>query len=423
MFVYQFIQKTESQVMENIDLYDILKVPRNCSADEMKKSYKKLCIQHHPDKGGDENEFKKVSEAYNILKDPEKRNLYDKYGMEGLKNGMMNHSNDADMQSMMENLFGFKFPFAGSKREGPGNASSQPSQIKLKIKIPLEDVMNGNQNFVYHHKRRVIDKTIKLSPCQVCKGQGFRMMNQQMGFMQMQQQVACPQCQGKRYENLEKAYQTIEERVIVPIQKNCAEGHMFVLKGKMDEVPDQPSGDVILIVEYADHPVFERAGFDLFFTLSLTFAESVIGFMKEIQLLDTSTLRIGYPNMIKWNQILCIQEKGLYNHRTQKYGELYLFFQIDYPDHVKKETLDGLQECVGTRPQISWEPSSMKLMSIHSIPSLPVLQRKSSGQTQPTEQQPSSARHGFPFGGIPGMGTFMHGGGGAPPGQVECHQQ
>ena len=86
------------------ELYDILQVPKGCSQEEMKKSYKKLCIKHHPDKGGDEEVFKKISEAYNILKDPQKREVYDRFGMEGLTGGGGGHP--GGMEDMMRNMFG-----------------------------------------------------------------------------------------------------------------------------------------------------------------------------------------------------------------------------------------------------------------------------------------------------------------------------
>lgn len=398
--------------MENVDLYSILQVPKNVSPEELKRAYKKLCIQHHPDKGGDENEFKKVSEAYNILKDPEKRQVYDRFGMDGLRQGA--GGVDENMQSMMENLFGFKFPFGnGRPGTGPGPGGRRPERVQHVLEIPLEHIVNGHPKFPFRLSRRVLNRSKEKKVCNVCKGQGFRIMMQNMGFMQMQQQVKCPQCQGERYENGKELFDTVEEEVFLEIPRNCAENHAFILKNRMDDnVEGESRGDVVILVKYAEHPKFRRDGADLTVSIPLSYAESVCGFASKITLLNGTVIDVSFPSMVRWNQRLCIPGKGLFlEHR---YGNLFVEFDITYPDCVGMDTLKELealfQQRHGTVKAEEWTPDTMKLVPLN-VPSSPA----SSSASAP----PRNASHPPP----PPRPPVFQGPPGAPPQAMECHQQ
>ena len=363
------------------DLYEILKTHKGCSPEDLKKSYKKLCIQHHPDKGGDENEFKRISEAYNILKDPEKRKLYDQFGLEGLQSG----GGMPDMQSMMENLFSRK--------------QSSP-QKTVTIELSLEDVVNGNPQYVYKIQRKILDPTKQKKQCNVCCGKGFRLMNTQMGFMNMQQKVQCPQCHGACFENIQELIKIIQEDVILHIPQNCPENHQFILKNRMDERPDGNTGDIILIVKYQTHPTFIRIGDDLLYTLKISFNESLYGFNKIITLLDKSTVEISFPDILKWNEMLVLPGKGLYNHSKQTQSDLFIGFDINYPSAINDITAPT------ERIQI-YHPSNMKKQIANPAFYISRLTFNS------RQQQGSPNFPGFPPG-------FSPGGASSP---MECNQQ
>lgn len=393
---------------ENVDLYQILGVSRNCSPEELKKSYKKLCIQHHPDKGGDEEVFKKISEAYNILKDAEKREIYDKYGFDGLKNGM---AQNVDVQEMMENLFGFGF--------GGGRSQNRPPPPRyVPLHLSLEDVVNGNSNFVYDYDRRIVDRTKERKTCNLCQGKGFRVMNRQVGFMQMQQQVECPQCKGAKYDNANELFQSVHESVQIPIPKNCGEHHKFVLRNKQDERLDGESGDIVLVVEYKEHPIFKRNGHDLYITFNLSTIESLSGFKRRITLLDQTVMEIEYAEMVKWGEILCVPKKGLYDHERHRYGDLYFMFDIDYPPSatLSLDTLGQLKSSlqVEGRKRCPSELESRKLN---------ILTAKSGNDPSQEQQRPQS-HPGQGHSQVPlNMPFHMPGMPGNSPGAMECHQQ
>jgi DnaJ family protein A protein 2 len=392
---------------ENVDLYAILGVSKTCTMDELKKSYKKLCIQHHPDKGGDENEFKKISEAYNILKDPEKRDVYDKFGVDGLQNGM---AQNVDVQSMMENLFGFGFGGKQSQNRPP------PPQF-ISLRLSLEDIVNGNSNYVYILNRKIVDRTKERRECKLCQGKGFRVMARQMGFMQMQQQVECPQCKGAKYENMDELFQTIQEKITVPIPKNCSEQHKFVVRNKQDERLEGESGDVVLVIAFEEHPVFKRRNHDLFVEIKLTFVESMTGFTKQIELLDKTNMTISYPFLIRWQDILYIPQKGLYNSQQQKYGDLNILFKIDYPNPpiLSMDTFQKLAAVQTTNRTVS--PPELRTKTHDFFSEIPTT------SPHPSNNHGEQAGHrntqGIPTG-MPFQVPGMPGGG---PGQMECHQQ
>lgn len=373
------------------DLYDILKVPRGCSPDELKKSYKKLCIQHHPDKGGDENEFKRVSEAYNVLKDPEKRKTYDQFGLEGLQNGGM-----PNMQSMMETMF---------KRQGGGGSQ----QKTVTLELSLEDIFNGNPQYIYKIQRKIIDPTKQKKQCNVCCGKGFRVMQSNMGFMNMQQKVSCPQCQGACFENIHELYKTIQEDISLHIPQNCPENHQFILKNRMDEQPNGVSGDIVLVVKYIPHPVFYRLGNDLLYTLNISFQESLFGFQKTISLLDKSSVEISFPSILKWNEMLVLPGKGLFNHSSKTQSDLFIGFKIDYPTTLT-EDIKSPQYRI-----LTYSPSNMKRQIADPSFYLSRIPTKSPG---PSGRAGSSS--GFPgFPGFPGSFATAE----MPPGGMECNQQ
>jgi len=329
----------------SVDLYAILNVSKGCSQDELKKSYKKLCIQHHPDKGGDENEFKKITEAYNILKDPEKRSIYDRFGMDGLRGGGVGNDD------ILQNIFGFKFPFQNNTRR----------QVQQIIQIPLEEIVNGNPNFVVRLKRKVLKKDVNKITCNLCKGQGFRMMTRNMGFMQMQQQVECPQCHGTKYENTSSLFQEQEETFPIPIPKNCPENHTILLQNKMDDTVDGVSaGDVVLVIQYQPHPQFKVKGNDLFYTLKLSFIESIVGFSRVIQLLNHTECQITYPTMIRWNKMLSIPKKGLNG------GNLNILFDIVYPDDISLTTLQEIHASIEQKKSRELQPDTIHLVDLIS---------------------------------------------------------
>lgn len=307
-------------------LYEILETNRDASADDLKRSYKKLCVKHHPDKGGNEEHFKRVSEAYNILKDPEKRKMYDQHGLDGIRGGAGSAPDSDMMQAMMSDLFG---------RHGGGNpfghffGGGQPQQrnVMKGIRLRLEDIIMGNSNLLYPHSRKVVKANSTLIKCDVCKGKGSRAMQSQMGFMQVMQEVECPKCRGKCFRNLDECYETIDEVIRLEIPKDCQEGDRIILKRKLDEHPSQPIGDLVLQVEFEEHPVFKRikGSHHLYVNIDISLYESLFGFQRSIRYLDGNEIHIHCQKNLNASRCIpFIPGKGLFDKKVNQRRHLFL---------------------------------------------------------------------------------------------------
>ena len=175
--------------------YEILGVSKEASQAEIKKAYRKLAIQHHPDKGGDEEKFKEITRAYEVLSDEEKRAQYDQFGEEGIQDGGMGGGHARDI---FETLFGGMGGGGGGRRPA-GKRKGQ--DVVHALKVTLEQLYNGATRKLAIN-REVIDNSEAVTSCPDCDGRGVRVQVIRMGPMIQQSQSACPKCngEGKRFK-------------------------------------------------------------------------------------------------------------------------------------------------------------------------------------------------------------------------------
>lgn len=345
----------------DLSLYDILEVSKNASLDDIKKSYKKLCVKHHPDKGGDENQFKKITEAYNVLKDVEKRKIYDTYGLEGLRGGMGGHDmmNDLFGRGMMGNPFG-NF-FNGSMSRGSRSSNDVPKIIY----VDLKDVFCGNSNYIYTHTRRVLNKGKKLNMCNLCKGEGKRVMASNVGFMQIMNEIQCPQCEGVGYSNLKECVEVIQEHLKINIPKHCQEGDRVVLKNKLDEHPKLGCGDLVLLIKLKPHDSFKRIEntFHLYTHVEISLYESLFGFIRKLKLPSEQEIIVRCNHSIVLGQkIPVLMNYGLFDRNTKVYGNVFILPKIIDKNIADSKNIDTwisyLQE---TNPSNNTETRTIEL--------------------------------------------------------------
>ena len=246
-------------------LYETLEVEKTATAKEIKKAYFRLSKLHHPDKGGDEHKFKEINAAYEILSDAEKRDKYDKYGLEGV-------DDDDGAATRGEDLFSMFFGGGGrrSQRAGPkkGPALNHP------IKVSLEDLYNG-KTVKLAVSRKVIVGDVKI--CQKCNGQGAVMEVRQIGpGMITQMQRSCPECGGRGNNATTKNERKVLE---VHIEKGMSNNSKVTFPGAADEVPgmDEP-GDINFIIQEKEHDLFKRKGADLLLTRDISLNQALTGF-------------------------------------------------------------------------------------------------------------------------------------------------
>eukprot|EP00397_Hematodinium_sp_SG-2012_P005789 GEMP01005813.1.p1 GENE.GEMP01005813.1~~GEMP01005813.1.p1 ORF type:complete len:500 (+),score=116.50 GEMP01005813.1:41-1540(+) len=264
--------------VDNTKFYKVLEVSKNASSSEIKKAYRKMAMKHHPDKGGDQDLFKEIGRAYEVLSDPEKKQKYDQYGEEGLDG-----EGGGDASDIFDMFFG-----GGGGRRGGGSGKKKGKDLIHPLEVTLEQLYSGFTKKLAIN-RDVVDPNVPVRECQICNGRGVRIQVVRMGPMVQQMQTACNDCQGQG-----KSYTTKKEREVleVYIDKGAADGHKIPFRGKADEKPGYETGDVIFVVNEKEHAVFKRKGADLYINKTITLLEALVGFEIEVTHLDGRKLLI-----------------------------------------------------------------------------------------------------------------------------------
>jgi DnaJ homolog subfamily A member 2 len=343
--------------------YDILGLGREASDSEIKKQYRKLAMKHHPDKNPnnrEENEikFKEISTAYEVLKDPEKRKLYNDLGEEGL-NGMggMGGGNPFDI---FENIFG------GGGFGGMGGFGGRSSNFRQRrtrrgkdrveeIPIELEDLYNCNVKKI-EIKQKVccldcsgkgVTNSSFIKECSSCGGQGMIMKLKQVGpGMIHQTRSMCDKCQGLgKIIDPEGICKTcngkkviIKNKVInLPIEKNFKDKKKVVIPEMAHYDPDaDEQGDLILIIKILENPTFKRDGSNLLYEKNILLSEALCGFNFKLFHLDGRELKVKTNDIIKPEEEYIIRNEGL-SKDNYKNGDLIVRFKIIFPDILNKE--------------------------------------------------------------------------------------
>jgi DnaJ family protein A protein 2 len=234
--------------------YDLLGVKKNASTDEIKKAFRKLALKHHPDRGGDKEKFQELNLAHETLTDPEKRQLYDQYGEEGLQNG---GGGGADLSDLLGGMFGM-----GGGRGKPSGPRKGKSVLHP-VKTTLADLYNGKQTKVVVNRDRICSKCDgkggkngAVATCSGCKGRGMRTVMQMLGpGMYSQSTSPCDECNGSGETINEKdkcktceGKKVVKEKKILEVQidKGAPNGEKYVFHGEADEYPDIEPGDVVI---------------------------------------------------------------------------------------------------------------------------------------------------------------------------------
>lgn len=331
-------------------LYETLGVAPSASATELKKAYRKLALKHHPDKNpGPDSEkvFKEVSAAYEILSDEQKRETYDRYGMDALKEGRGGGGGFSDPSDIFSMFFG-----GGGSPFGGGGRSRGPRRgqdIGHELRVTLEDLYNGKTKKL-SIQRQVICKKCdgrggqgQPTKCQGCKGTGVQVRIQRMGPMIQQIQSPCSDCrgEGESWSNKDKCKNCVGKKVHkekeileVHIDKGMTDGHKIPFRGMADEEPGVEAGDIIMILRTQDHEVFERKGNDLVMKMKITLSEALTGFTRKVKTLDNRDVAItSIPgDFVIHEGIKVAQGEGMpiYRNPFEK-GNLIIKFSVEYP--------------------------------------------------------------------------------------------
>lgn len=324
--------------------YDLLGVSGEASQDEIRSAYRKMARKYHPDRNPNAGDkFKEISTAYEVLSDPEKKKVYDKYGEEGIKNGGAPRGED-----LFSSLFGM-----GGRSSGPRKGED----LVFPLKVTLEDLYNGKTSKVALKKKVLCDdckgkgtsKPNALKNCSGCEGRGIKVTFRQLGPGMVQQiQSRCPECGGQGEMINEKdrckkcrGNKVVEERKILEIfvDKGMKHKQKIVFSGEGDQEPDMMPGDVVIILNQKEHTVFKRDDdCNLFMEKELSLYEALCGFTFTIKHLDGRTLivRSNPGEVIKPGDVKEILGEGMPIHkRPFDKGVLIIKFSVKFPDAIE----------------------------------------------------------------------------------------
>jgi len=337
--------------IDNKKLYEVLGVTKEASSNEIKKTYFKLAKEHHPDKGGDPEKFKEIQAAYEVLSNPEKKEIYDKYGLDGLTNGGGGMDPFADL---LGGLFG--------RRGGP--AQKQQRKVKpvvKEIKVKLEDVYSGKLLKIPHKKQKVCEECDgkggkNAKKCTKCKGHGVieKIVQLGPGFLSSSR-APCPDCggEGTTYAKEDKCKvctgkcvsqetKTLE----VAIEPGIPNEHMIQFHGDGDEVPGALAGDLYIKVIIEPHKTFERKGADLYYKKKISLYEALTGVTFQIEHLDGTKLNITSApgEVITHTTMKQVSRKGMPFYKdAMGAGNLYIEFDVEFPKKNELKNLDQLK--------------------------------------------------------------------------------
>ena len=349
--------------MSKRDYYEILNVTRSSSADEIKKAYRKVAMQYHPDRNpGDkvaEEKFKEAAEAYEILSDSDRKAQYDRFGHAGMRGngggGGGHYSNMEDIFSQFGDIFGesgFESFFGGGRRSSGRNRGTRGSNLRVKIKMNFEEIAKGVNKQI--KVKKYVSCTIcsgsgakdknSIQTCGTCGGSGQvrKVSNTFLG--QMQTVTTCPTCNGEGSTITHKCGNCKgegrvygEETVSIDIPAGVHEGMQLSVGGRGNAGErGGPNGDLLILIEEEPHPELHRDGINVGHELHISFTDAVFGTQVEVPTID-GRAKIKIPPGTQSGKIFRLKGKGFPAVNSYEKGDQLISVNIWTPQNLSAE--------------------------------------------------------------------------------------
>lgn len=355
--------------MSKRDYYEVLEISKSASADEIKKAYRKMAIKFHPDKNpGDksaEEKFKEAAEAYEVLSDGNKKARYDQYGHAGMNGnggfgggGFGGGMNMEDIFSQFGDIFGGHFSGGG----GQQRQQLRGSNLRVRIKLNLEDMVNGTQKIIKVKKMKLAPGATSKT-CSTCNGSGVQVKVMNTMFGQMQTQTHCSTCQGigKIADKIPAGANSQglikeDEEVTINIPAGAREGIQLNVRGKGNDAPfGGTPGDLLVVVEEETDSTIKREGDNLHQELYVSFAEAALGTHKEIPTVG-GKVKIKVDAGTQSGKILRLSGKGLPSIDSYGKGDMFIHINVWTPQNLSKEQKEFFEKQMNNGDMVA-EPS------------------------------------------------------------------
>ena len=352
--------------MAKRDYYEVLGVQKDASKDDIKKAYRKLAIQYHPDKNPGnkeaEEKFKEATEAYEILADDKKKQAYDQFGFDGVE-GMGGSSAHDFSQAFrgFEDIFGggdfsgiFDTIFGGGGSRRSSGGPRQGANLRYDIEIPFKDAVFGTKVEIQYSRN---------DSCPACKGSGAAsgagrkvcptcrgtgQIRQSAGFFQMSS--PCPSCGGQG-EIIEKpchecggsGTQKKRQKIMVTIPPGIGNGKRVVVSHQGDAGPSGgPPGDLYVFIRVKPHEFFERQDENLYFAIPISVTQASLGAEIQVPTLDSKTIKVKVPAGIQSGKMLRIRNEGV--PVAGRRGDLYIKLMVQVPAKLSRRGRELMEE-------------------------------------------------------------------------------
>src|SRR5215475_8392908 len=345
--------------MAKQDFYEILGVAKSADADELKRAYRKLAMQYHPDRNqGDkdaEQKFKDISEAYDVLKDDQKRAAYDRFGHAAFENGSRGPGDFAGgfsggFADIFEEMFGAAM--GGGRRQGP----SRGNDLRYNLEVSLEDAFRGKQTTV---------RVATLVHCDTCKGSGAEVgsrpatcrtchghgrVRAQQGFFTIER--TCPSCQGAG-NVIEKPCKSCagqgrvrrEKTLSVNIPAGVEDGTRIRLAGEGEAGrAGAATGDLYIFISISPHQIFQRDGANIHCRVPIPFTTAALGGTIEVPTVDGSRTKVTVPEGTQSGHQFRLRGKGMTVLRSAVRGDMYIQAIVETPVNLNKKQQELLRE-------------------------------------------------------------------------------
>jgi molecular chaperone DnaJ len=349
------------------DYYKILGVDRNASAEEIKRNYRKLAMKFHPDKNpgkkSAEEKFKEAAEAYEVLSDPEKKDIYNRYGHEGLKGtGFQGFSGFEDVFSSFGDIFEDIFGFS-SGRTRARSAARQGADLRYDLQISFMDAAFGTSTEIELEKYEKCRKcggtgaTPGTEPeiCPTCQGRG--QVTQNSGFFSIS--TTCPQCRGagriiknpcRDCQGTGKA--KIRKSVQISIPPGVETGSRLRLRGEGEEGEfGGPRGDLYIFIHVETHNFFEREGNDILCRVPISMTQAALGSTIKVPTLNGDE-KIKVPKGTQHGKIFRLKGKGIPHLKGFRRGDQIVQTLVEVPTNLNKQEEKVLKEFAKLRGEL-----------------------------------------------------------------------